>query len=137
MGLVRACAGKNQGFTLIELMIAVAIIGILAAISYPSYLQYVEKSRRVDAMTVLMEASQYMERQYTLNNSYPSSLPEKLEKSPASGSTTFYNIKIDAAVSGEQAFTLVAEPVGAQVSDNCGDLSLSNTGARSPADCWN
>ena len=137
MYLGGACTGKECGFTLIELMIVVAIIGILAAISYPSYQQYVEKSRRVDAMTVLMEASQFMERSYTLDNEYPTSLPDPLTESPTSGSKTFYSIAIDENLSDKQSYTLVAQPVGVQASDDCGDLSLSNTGARAPADCWN
>ena len=58
---------KHQGFTLIELMIVVAVIGILASIAYPSYREYVAKSRRAEAKTVLLSAQQWMERFYTEN----------------------------------------------------------------------
>jgi len=60
----------TQGFTLIELMIAVAIVGILAAIAYPSYIEHVRKTRRADAKAVVLELSQWMERFYTENSRY-------------------------------------------------------------------
>ena len=55
----------QKGFTLIELMITVAIIGILASVAYPSYREYVNKSRRVQAKTTFVAAQQWMERFYT------------------------------------------------------------------------
>ena len=83
---------RNQGFTLVELMIVVAIVAILAAIAYPSYKEYVRKSRRADAKAVLVEAAQFMERVYTEDFSYASAeLPPSLKKSPkdGDGTTTF------------------------------------------------
>ena len=60
-----------RGFTLIELMITVAIIGILAAIAYPSYVEHIYRSRRAEAEATLMELAQWMERNYMVNLSYP------------------------------------------------------------------
>lgn len=122
---------KQSGFTLIELMIVVAIIGILASIAYPSYTEYVAKSRRADAWSALHEIAQSMERHYTVNGRYTTAangnpaLP--FNKSPRDGASTFYNISYDGDVTAN-TFTLQAAPTGAQAGDACGTLKLSNTG---------
>src|SRR5690554_3819830 len=66
---------QQQGFTLIELMIVVAIIGIIAAIAYPSYQQHVIKSYRTTAAGCVIELAQAMERQFTSSMNYPNVLP--------------------------------------------------------------
>lgn len=134
----------HAGFTLIELMIAVAVVGILAAIAIPSYQDSVMKSRRRDAEGALMGLSNAMERHFTVNNTYigaddGSGVPTIYsDKSPVDGSDTFYNLTIDPL--SASAFTLNATPTGAQANDHCGTLTLSNTGARgfsgSGSDCW-
>lgn len=65
---------KSSGFTLIELMIAVAIVGILAAIAYPQYVEYVRKGRRAECRSALLVGSQKMEKFYSNNNQYPTTL---------------------------------------------------------------
>src|SRR5690606_38472416 len=94
MGSTRGFARKSSaGFTLIEVMIVVAIIGILAAIAYPSYQDHVRKSRRADAQTALLELAQFMERHYTTNGRYLTSanaapaLP--FSEAPKDGTTKF------------------------------------------------
>jgi type IV pilus assembly protein PilE len=67
---------RNQGFTLIELMITVAILGILAAIAYPSYTVHVQKSRRADAQVALMEIAQRQESYFLRNYSYANSVAQ-------------------------------------------------------------
>ena len=61
---------RELGFTLIEVMIVVAIVAILGAVALPSYQQYVERSRRADAKAVLLEATQFMERVFTERGAY-------------------------------------------------------------------
>jgi type IV pilus assembly protein PilE len=136
---------KTKGFTLIELMITVAIIGILAGIAYPSYVNQVKKSRRADATVALLGLANAMERRYTETNSYcdaggaggsntcgaagdndtgsPSIYPAQ---SPIDGATKYYDLTIENA--DDSSYTLIATPVNAQASD--GFLQLTHTGER-------
>ncbi|OAI21154.1 pilus assembly protein PilE [Methylomonas lenta] len=136
-----------HGFTLIELMITVAIVGILASIALPSYQDSVMKSRRRDAQGALMGLANAMERHFTETNSYLGAADSGADtgspaiyatQSPVDGGTAFYNLTISAATS--TTFTLTAAPTGAQANDICGSLTLTNTGARdftgTGADCW-
>ncbi|QQS55886.1 MAG: type IV pilin protein [Candidatus Competibacteraceae bacterium] len=131
------------GFSLLELMIVVAVIGILAAIAYPSYQDSVRKSRRADAKSVLLNAAQWMERFYTENNRYHQNragtavaLPVGLTQAPIEGGTKYYNISLTdcagAAAVTANTFTLSAVRIAgtAQANDRCGTLTLTNTGVR-------
>ena len=119
---------KQSGFTLVELMVVVLIIGILGAIAYPSYQESVRKARRADAQAVLGEVAQWMERYYSNSFSYTSaSLPSTLQASPKDGSTKFYTISIAIQNSGKE-YTATATPKGAQA-DN-GILTLNNKGEK-------
>ena len=64
----------SAGFTLIELMITVAIVGILGAIAYPSYVAYVKRGKRAEARTILLDDAQFMQRFYSANNRYDKQL---------------------------------------------------------------
>ncbi len=133
----------QQGFTLIELMIVVAIIGIIAAIAYPAYVDNVRDTRRTTAQAELMELAQWMERQYAADYDYRDAggnapaLP--FTESPRSGGAAFYDLSFSGAVT-QNGFTLQAVPKAGsdQANDSCGTLTLTEAGARGAtgADCW-
>lgn len=128
------------GFTLVELMVVVAIVAILAAIAIPSYQESVRKGRRAQATADLAELAQNLERHFTVNNTYASYvINAPLNRSPRTG-TAHYTISF-AANPTRTAYVLRAVPTGSHAGDKCGTYTLSNTGARtvSGADletCW-
>jgi type IV pilus assembly protein PilE len=129
---------NKLGFSLVELMIATAIIGILAAVAIPNYQQYILRGNRADAKAILMETAQYMERYYTTNNTYVgATLLSAVSPKGASATSKKYDITFSAGPTAT-SFTLQAETFGGQDNDTCGDLTLSNTGAQTPttAGCW-
>jgi len=138
--------GRQTGMTLIELMIVVVIIGILAAIAYPNYAQYVQRGNRAEARSVLLEASQFLERNYTLANRYDQDsagaalqLPCALRTSPQSAvvggvctapTSLKYNIAPAYGAAPAQTYTLTATPAGTMTGDGCGNLTLDSTGTK-------
>ncbi|WP_189577481.1 type IV pilin protein [Marinobacter zhanjiangensis] len=134
-------AKAGNGFTLIELMIVVAIVGILAAIAYPSYQSHVERTRRNLAQADLLELAQWMERRYSTTFDYRDgggdpALP--FTTSPRNAAEpTAYNISFNGAV-GRSDFELQAQPTALQNGDRCGTLTLNEQGTRgaAEADCW-
>lgn len=142
---------NTRGFTLIELMIVVAIIGVLAAIAYPSYQDSIAKSRRADAQASLLELAQFMERHYTTNSRYTTGANDTrpalpFTESPKDGGNKFYDLSFnDAGLNAAQRrtqYTLRAVPKGAMAGDACGTLTLTHTGAKGRSgalaldQCW-
>ena len=121
------------GFSLLELMIAVVIVGIITSIAYPSYQNHMTSARRTDAQSVLMEAAQFMERFYTENNRYDQdtggtavALPAELTEAPRDAGTKAYDITVQA--SAASTFTLRATPKNMQAGD--GFIEITNTFAK-------
>ncbi len=144
----------RRGFTLIEVMIVVAIVAILAAIAFPSYTQYIQRSYRAEGRNMLLEATQWMEKNYTLTQSYAvtagggtmndaalTAAGLGVVPRGATGSAVRYNITFTAAPTAA-AYTLIATAVGAQAADPCKNLTLTNMQARGAsgtlpvAECW-
>lgn len=126
----------QRGFTLIELMVVVAIVAILAAVAFPSYNNHVMKSRRAAAATCLMTQAQFMERYYTTNLTYVNA-PNPAQ---CGDIAAFYSIGFVAAPTARN-YTLRAVPQAAQAQRDtkCGTLTLTATGQRGAASttgCW-
>ena len=123
---------KQRGFSLMELMIAVAVAGILLAVAVPTYQNYLNTNRRAVAGACLTELSQYMERvhtssmTYNVNNAEPTELPDSNCQQTLQGTYAF-TLNANA-----QTYTLTAEPKGAQSGDtSCGALAIDQAGVRS------
>lgn len=126
-----------KGFTLIELMIVVAVIGIIAAIAYPAYQGQVQKTRRTDGKAKLMEIMQAQERNYTVSLTYVTDLT--LLGYPANPTLSDEgNYQVSAATCPGALITncvlLTAQPLNAQTID--GSLTFNSRGQKLPVDKW-
>lgn len=141
----------EKGFTLIELMIVVVIIAILAAIAIPAYQEYIFRSRRAEAQSLLNEAAAREERWRAQNGKYMTeSTPTDIAKLKLpqvdKSENGYYTLGIAVAVAGDDGgYTLTATRAGPQASDTkCGDFTLDATGKKgmvadkpgTVADCW-
>lgn len=142
------------GFTLIELMVVIAIVAILMALALPSWRTYVDRGKRTDAKSQLLQAAQYMHRFYAANDSYSAArdgasiktlIPDNLRKSPITGAT-LYTLDTDTSTFSPSELTLRFRPsaTGSMSADPCGTLVLDHTGGKTVennttmtrADCW-
>lgn len=131
----------QQGFTLIELMVTVAIVGILAAIAIPSYSSYVQKSRRTSATTALLDLASREAKYYSTNNVYTDSMFNLgyVSNGPIAipdTSSNYYNLSVTKISTND--FTATATNTGTQVKDSCGTYTINNLGVKSPLtrSCW-
>ena len=128
---------RSQGFSLIELMIAVVIVGILAAIAIPMYSDYVTRSRRADGQATLMQVAQELERCYTQFSKYNDNSCSVVNGGVVSETCDQGFYVVTASKLDESAFTLTATPQNEQADDtDCGDLILTHLGEEKPEDCW-
>lgn len=129
----------SSGFTLVELMITVAIIGILASVALPSYQDFVRKSRRAEAMAFMYEAASLQQHHLLDRRMYANTLTSLgLTTPPSVGA--HYGISFPTVVNDKQPISFVIQAVakGAQVNDICGTLTLNAQGVKG-ADkdgCW-
>jgi type IV pilus assembly protein PilE len=145
-------AHRAHGFTLIEIMIVVAIVGVLMAIALPSYTGYVARANRADARGQILQVAQYMQRFYAANDRFDQDrstasnaagllVPASMKRSPADG-TQLYGLTVEATAI---AFTVTAVPLTGtkMANDACGSLTLTSSGVRGVAgatltrdECW-
>lgn len=137
---------KAGGFSLIEVLVVVAIIGILAGIAYPSYTQSVRKSYRTEAKEALLAAAGRQERHYLQQNAYVIDNADIADVSSAVTTNGYYNITTGSCSdTSETCFVMTATAAGAQASDtDCDTFTIDNTGAKASktsagvvtTECW-
>lgn len=133
----------RRGFTLIELAIGIAVVAILAAMSYPSYRSYIVRSHRADAKQALLELAQRLERYYTERGTYAgATLGGSNGIYPATSTGGYYTLSI--VTQTAEGFSISAAPAGTQVGDACasfgynhlGEQSVSSAATLSAGQCW-
>ena len=131
---------KTMGFTLIELMIVVVIIGILMAISVPAFQDYVLRSHRTDAHSSLLDIAARQERFIAQNvAAYTADLVGGLNLANANSSEGYYTLTVTNAPCGDFAncYTIIAAAAGNQANDtDCPAINYDSAGRKTPAACW-
>ena len=138
----------NKGFTLVELMIAVVIVGILASIAIPAYTQYTVRAKRAAAESFIMSVANKQE-QYILDARHYADTLALLNMTPPADVSAHYNITITnvgtpPVYTTPPAYTINAVPTGAQLANDtkCGTVSIDQagtkgeTGTGTVSDCW-
>ncbi len=137
---MRSRKTSGAGFTLIELMIVVAVIAIISAIAYPSYTKSVQKSRRAEGKALLLDAANRQERRFGDSNKYTENMTQLgYAADPAVSENGHYNV--DSSSTSSTAlldFTLTATAIGVQAVDTaCATMTINNLGQKTPTSgCW-
>lgn len=132
---------RVAGFTLIELMIAVVVVGILAAVAMPTYQDYVRRGYRTSAEAFLMDVAQREQQYFMDSRSYASSVTGStgLGMTIPADVQGRYTIAVTVVAGPPPTFSVAATPTGNQTNDSCGTLTLTSAGAKtssSGSNCW-
>ena len=137
---------RLAGFSLVELLVVLVIMGVLSAVALPGYTRYVQRGHRTEVMAALLESQHFMERYYSANGQYLSPanavplLPQRLQGIPSQG-TVRYQLSVREATLN--SYVVQAVPEGSMAGDVCGSLTINQAGlrgvlnsTRSVAECW-
>lgn len=132
---------RHRGFTLIELMITVAIVAILASVAVPAYTDQVRKSRRSDAQSFAADVAARQQQFLLDRRAYAVSITgapsaNGLGLTIPSSVSNFYTVTTTPNNVAPPSFVVTMTPVGAQAADHCSEMSINNAGAKTPANCW-
>lgn len=128
---------RHRGFTLIELMITVVVVGILAAIAYPSYQTYILKGNRASAQAFLMDAAQRQQQYFLDNRTYAGDIGTLFASAPVPTEVSpYYNITFDPPGTTPPTFKITATPKGSQNKNNEPTLSIDQAGTKLPSTSW-
>ncbi|ASF17345.1 type IV pilin protein [Shewanella sp. FDAARGOS_354] len=127
---------RPQGFTLIEVMITVVIVGILASIAYPSYIDYITKSARSEGVAAVMKVVNLQEQYYLDNRTFATDMTKLgLAANPFLTENGHYSV----GSTGTDAYTITATAKGSQASRDttCATITITSVGVKGPsAECW-
>ncbi len=126
---------QEQGFTMIELMITVAVIGILVAVGLPSYSNAVRKSNRSEAQSALMNIATRQQQMLVDTRKYVATV-EELKVLVPDKVSSHYSVTITLGTGTVPSFLATATPLGSQTKDSCGTLTVDQNNTKLPANCW-
>lgn len=127
------------GFTLVELMIVVVIVGILAGVAFPSYQDHVRKGHRASAQAYLMDLAQRQQQYFLDNRSYADNAPALGYASTPPDVAPYYTVAVAAPGGPPPTFAITATPTGSQTADSCATLAINSAGTKSASagsKCW-
>jgi len=127
-----------RGFTLIEVIVVVVMLGILAAIAIPNYSEYVRRGHRSAAQAYLVDLASRQVQFYLDRRAFADNVAALNVAAPAEIANR-YNVAIALVTGPPAGFTITATPTGSQTGDRCGNLTIDQTGARgagATTGCW-
>ena len=130
---------KLLGFTLVEILITLVIVGLLTAIALPGYQSFIHDARRVDAQQYLLQQVATLEREYTRLGGYPDdNVIADTEYYQFSYSPSSVATSTTTEANDSTTFLLSASPISSQQSDKCGLLTINHQGSKTPvsSECW-